>query len=314
VRLVWYQSETLIWIHIVKFKNKRLIGMGMADIHRLKRRLKVANSSVAVIGVLWIAILALMVSSFSGQDKSSNLLTGHVVAGQTVYTKAPSWANTFSLIVYVAGFVLLGGAMFMMTRHSGELKTVLKKEEVKKMLSSDPRAALAEFLEILSTWSIKNTNAELTLGMLQEVKKNNKTKLPKMGCISLCLTNAREDIAVAVSGKLTWKEVFAIFHAYLHSLEIDKERLVHIAEYLGKEDLSIALSMMDEQVSKKEAAEAEDELELPKLSGKGVSAKKPVIEAKRAKPAGKQHKAKAQAKKAAVKKPARSHAGKKSRK
>jgi hypothetical protein len=73
------------------------------------------------------------------------------------------------------------------------------------------------------------------------------------------MSDDRKEIRVTVGGYPGWKEVFRIFKVYLDAMHVEKDRLAHLAEFLGKSNLAVAVSKMDEPVEpQKKAKPAKD--------------------------------------------------------
>jgi hypothetical protein len=230
--------------------------VGMADIKHLKRQLEIGNGSIILISLLGVICVFLLADTFTTYHLVGNLLTGNVVAvdsqGQTQVTSSTNYI--VSIVIYVLGFVVCGGAVFVMSRRTGELKVMITKEEEERMLSSNPKDVLLEFFEILSNWSIKNAEKAQVLSELQKVKHEAKHGLPAVGLPSFSMSDDRKEIRVSVGGYPGWKEVFQIFRVYLDAMHVEKDKLTHLAEFLGKSNLAVAVSKMDEPIEQQKKA------------------------------------------------------------
>ncbi len=232
----------------------------MANIERLSKRLKAVNGFMFFLLFLWVFSAALLTSNLSKLQTGQNGITAMVVGSDAEGQDAGAVEDiggSISSMIYFVGFVLFGGVLFVASRYSGELKSVLKIEKDKETFKTSPKAALADFFKIMINWSIKNSpSTKSVLGLLQKIKKENKDRLELVSEISFELSGDREDIEVRIDAKPEWEQLYGIFRLYLKELDIDRERFLHIAEYLGKNDVAIILNGLDEVKAKEKADSA----------------------------------------------------------
>jgi hypothetical protein len=215
----------------------------MRDKNKARRRLVETRVFMAFVGLFWIASTVLMVGSLSKLSVGGNGITALVVGEGTKFVPQTAGSTTgFSSLVYFAGFVLFGGVLFVVSRYSTELKTILKIEEDKEYFTTNPKTAMDDFFRILINWSTKYaTNIKSVLDVMQQIKSENSKKLPVLKGIEFRLSDDTTDIEVKIDGEMEWEDLYVVFKAFLHTLDINEERFIHIAEYMRKNDVALIL-------------------------------------------------------------------------
>lgn len=206
----------------------------------VKKRLDLGKHILILNGAVWVACLALFLNSISG-FAGVNLITGNVVAeGVASEAAKPSIPSIVSAVVYFLGLIVLGGGMFVVSKHTQELRSMLKIEKQERKLIGSPRQALVDFFSILSTWSMKNMEQGTVLKSLESIREDEKKDFPSLRKVSFRLSK-EDDLIVEANEEPDWEELRGIFKAYLNKLEIDPEKMLHIADYLGRNDLGTML-------------------------------------------------------------------------
>ncbi len=220
--------------------------MGQREI--LRKEIGLAKNIIILIGAVWLASLALFVNSISGLG-GVGLVTGNLVSdGSAGAAAAPSAPTIVSTVVYFLGLIVLGGAMFVVSRHTQELRTMLKLEKKERATTGSPRQALADFFTIISTWSIKNTAPDIVVASLASIRDSEKKSVASLSNVLFRLSKD-EDIEVDVKCEPSWDDVKKIFKAYIFQLGIDREKVLNIADYLGKNDVGAVICNLERDIT-----------------------------------------------------------------
>jgi len=221
----------------------------------LKKRLSLDKNVMILLGAVWAASMFLLLDSLSKLSGAVSPMTGFLVSEGAAEAAKASASSLVSAGIYFLGLVIFGGAIFAVSRHSQELRTMLKLEKKERIITGSPRQALTDFFTILSTWSIKNVAADIVIEELNDIKESESKDIPSLSKVSFGLSND-EEIEVKVEGNPDWGEVGLIFETYLTALTIDKNKVINIADYLGKDDVGAILSRLDIEVPAEEKAPA----------------------------------------------------------
>jgi hypothetical protein len=225
----------------------------MADIKLLTKKHISMRTFMFIVGFLCIASALLLLTSMSKVSTEGNAITAMVAGSDVVPAghEAGSASTNISSLIYFVGFVLFGGVLFVVSRYSTELKSVLKVEKDKQEFTTTPKAALEDFFGILIDWNIKNSNnTQAVYILLQKMRRENTTELPLLDSIDFRLDGNRDDIDVSIGTMPEWEQLYDVFRFFLKELEINREKFMHIAEYLGKDDVVIILNRLDEVQAK----------------------------------------------------------------
>jgi hypothetical protein len=109
-----------------------------------------------------------------------------------------------------------------------------------------PKQALEDFFSILSTWSIKGREPKFVLESLRRIKAEEKKDIRILDKVCFSLSKD-DDLQINISAEPSWEEVRDIFKIYLTCLDINPDKMLHIADYLGRNDLGTMLCELDDE-------------------------------------------------------------------
>jgi hypothetical protein len=238
----------------------------------VKRRLSFNKNITLLIGAFWAASCFLFLDTMSRLSGSASLVTGFLVSEGAAEAAKPAGNSLISAGVYFLGMVIFGGAIFAVSRHSQQLRLMLKMEKEDRIITGSPKQALIDFFTILSNWSIKNTTPDIVIDNMNDIRESERKELPALSKVSFGLSKD-EDILIEVSGEPSWDETKAIFATYISGLCVDKDKMLNIADYLGKNDVGTILCRMEDE-NRPAAGEAPKADKKKALPGKPKASKK----------------------------------------
>lgn len=215
----------------------------MRDYKRIRGRLQEARYFMLFVGIAWIFATAMLVGNLSKIVGGENGITAMVTSGKGKYVAQSTvdFASSTSSLIYFAGFVLFGGVLFAVSRYSTELRTILQTESRKEHFTTTPKTAMGDFLQILINWSSKYaTSTKSVLDVMQQIKRDNKSRVVVLKEIDFKLSEDESDIVITV-GAVEWEDLYVVFKTFLKELDVNEERFIHIAEYMGKSDVALVL-------------------------------------------------------------------------